>query len=149
MRPVSRPPVESSPIRDGRQSPVSSHISRDSRLSPRRNATSRDSSNTRSASPSRGEPVSGRITPASVSSLDWDMYVTGNTSQPLDSSGDSWRYRRPEVDTQQVREAIDECTTRLEATENALRCRTPTGAEVEEEKIEYVSLARMCFRFIS
>ncbi len=91
-------------------------------------------------SPSRGEPVSGRITPASAASLDWDMYVTGNTSSQLESSGEGWRYRpRQEVDAQQVKEAIDECTVKLEATENALRCRTPTGPEVEDEKIDYVS----------
>ena len=138
IRPVAEPPLESSPI-PGRHSPISSHISRDSRLSPRRLPTSRDSSTTRSVSPSRGEPVSGRMTPASMVSLDWDNY-TGNTSSQLESSGDSWRYRpRQDVDVQQVREAIDECTMRLEATENSLRCRTPTGAEVEEEKEGYVS----------
>ena len=95
-----------------------------------------------SPSPVHENCPSGRITPASAVSLDWDMFDSNNAQQfPNAGAGEEGgRFRRGEVENQHIQQAVEDCIMRIEATENAIRCRTPTGPEIEDEKEGYVSI---------
>ncbi|XP_022095690.1 nesprin-1-like isoform X2 [Acanthaster planci] len=147
--------ISSRDISPDRDSPsfVSSHrsltstasvFSRSSRGSRKEPPAQRSRSNSRSASPSPAHEghASGRITPASAVSLDWDMYVSGNTQQFSEAPGEETG--RFKVENQHIQQAMEDCLMRIEATENALRCRTPTGPEIEDEKEGYDSLVEDC-----
>ena len=66
------------------------------------------------------------------------MYVSNNTQQYAEppAGEEAGRFK---VENQHVQQALEDCMMKVEATENAVRCRTPTGPEIEEEKEGYVS----------
>lgn len=74
------------------------------------------------------------------------MYVSNNTQQFAEPPAGE-EVGRFKVENQHVQQALEDCMMKIEATENAVRCRTPTGPEIEEEKEGYVSTASVNFIF--
>ncbi|XP_033126157.1 nesprin-1-like isoform X2 [Anneissia japonica] len=104
----------------------------------------------RSHSPSR-EHRSGRDTPGSMASMDWDMYVTCNASQleGIEPGGEKWKARQQDMDISQLKRALKECTQKMEEMDELLSVPTPSGPEIETEKEQFDVLVMDCKACVS